>query len=97
MIGGHGQVSVQPNGKFVGYFPDSISLFNDYINMQPKFSMGRAWDEIVTRVHNGTYDIGVHTTPTPQRASLVLQVLWTFWKFIMLLQYQNQWISCTNF
>ena len=71
MIGGHGQVSVLPNGKFVGYFPDSISLFNEYIHMQPKFSMGRSWNEIVNRVHNGTYDIGVHTTPTPQRATLV--------------------------
>ena len=72
MIGGHGQLSVLPNGKFIGYFPDSISLFNEYIHMQPKFIRGaRSWDEIVNRVHNGTYDIGVHTTPTPQRAALV--------------------------
>ena len=71
MIGGHGQLSVL-NGKFIGYFPDSISLFNDYIQMQPKFiRKPRSWDEIVNKVHNGTYDIGVHTTPTPQRAQLV--------------------------
>ena len=71
MIGGHGQLSVL-NGKFVGYWPDSISLFNDYVHMQPKFILkARSWDEIVNRVHNGSFDIGVHTTPTPQRAQLV--------------------------
>ena len=45
-----------PNGKIIGYFPESAGLFSDHIGFKPNYMVaGKDWDAMVYMVHNGTY------------------------------------------
>ena len=62
---------VLPNGRIIGYFPESVSLFSDHIGFKPNYIVEKNWDAMVFKVHNGTYDIGVLTTKSPERFQII--------------------------
>ena len=53
-------------------FQDQLAFISEYVKFQPQFIVGaRSWDEIVYRVNNGSFDIGVHTSYSSQRFKLI--------------------------
>ena len=57
-----------PNGKFVGYYPETIELLSSYLDFHPQFQVAvKTNDDSVLVVQNGSMDLGVHITISRNR------------------------------
>ena len=57
-----------PNGKFIGYYPETIEMLSTYMDFKPEFMVkAKTNDDSVRLVQNGTVDLGVHITISQNR------------------------------